>query len=329
MAAPNLKSSNPSTAATVRGQEFTCPIRYEIVAPERIKGSQHEVYRLWIPAQVKRVRAVIVVPDYATDRAIYFSDELGYRQFAERMDFALLAYRIFDEDADATRDAATMDMLSALEILGKRSGHPELAFACLIPIGLSWGGRCAAAIALSVPDRTLGFVPLHQTLTFKEIAGAQHKAAFFQVPGLCETAQLEEFHSHASPDLEGTDATPVVLACNAHGAIHAGFILPGGRHAAVEKPGFLMQWITVITELRIPSPLSFDQIPKLKALARESSWLGTYEYEHHWKPEGEFDHFEIKSVSIVPCAEYKGDPGTAHWLPNETMAKAWKAKMGF
>jgi len=31
------------------------------------------------------------VPDYATDRAIYFSEDLGYRQFAERMDFALLA----------------------------------------------------------------------------------------------------------------------------------------------------------------------------------------------------------------------------------------------
>jgi hypothetical protein len=134
----------------VASKEYTHPIGYEIWAPKELKGSKTETYRLWIPDKVEKVRAVIVVPDYATDRAIYFSEDLGYRQFAERMDLALLAYRVFNEDTDATRDEATQDMRLALEALAETSGHPELAFASFIPTGLSWGARCAMAIALSV-----------------------------------------------------------------------------------------------------------------------------------------------------------------------------------
>jgi len=31
----------------------------------------------------------------------------------------------------------------------------------------------------------------------------------------------------------------------------------------------------------------------------------------------------------MPFADFKGDPAKANWLPNETIAKAWKAKMGY
>ncbi len=73
----------PPSKTVVAGQEYTHPIRYEIWAPKEVKKSTNEVFRVWIPEQVKQVRAVIVVPDYSTDRAIYFSEELGYWQFAE------------------------------------------------------------------------------------------------------------------------------------------------------------------------------------------------------------------------------------------------------
>ena len=328
--------AQPTNAVTplkssVAGQEYTHPIRYEIWFPKEANKSTKEVYRVWIPEKVKQVRAVIIVPDYQNDREMYFSENLGYRQFAERMEFALMAYRIFNEDSDKTRDEATKDMLLALVSIAKTSGHPELAHASLIPTGLSWGGRCATAIALSVPERTIGFVPLHQTLTFKEISESAHKEAFFQVPGLCETAQFEESHSHdpKDPSLEASDGIPVALACNAKGAIHAGFINPGCNHPIVKAPEFIMQWITAITRKRLPSPLTFDKAPSLTPLARESGWLGTFDYEHHWEPDGKFDRFEIKSAAIVPFAQFKGDPGTAHWLPDEALAKAWKAKMGF
>ena len=61
----------------------------------------------------------------------------------------------------------------------------------------------------------------------------------------------------------------------------------------------------------------------------ESAWIGTYEYEHNWDAEKKVEHFQLKSVTIAPFAEFKGDPAAANWLANEALAKAWKAKMGF
>ena len=319
----------PPKKPAVAGKEYTHPIRYEIWAPKEVKKSTNEVFRVWIPAKLKLVRAVIAVPIYSTDKAIYFSEELGYRQFAEKMGFALMAYRIFNEDSDKTRDEATKEMLAALASIAQTSGHPELAHACLIPTGLSWGGRCAMAIALSVPERTIGFVPLHCTLTFKEISESAHKAAFFKVPGLCETVEFEQYYDPKRPPFEATDTGLAVRACNALGALQASYIFPGAKHTDVKNHEFIRQWITVVTAKRLPSPLKFDQAPELKAISRESGSIGTYDYDHNWDPEKKCEHFKLKSVTITPFAGFKGDPATANWLPDETLAKAWKAKMGF
>ena len=323
------QETNLPPKPSVAGQEYTHPIRYEIWAPKEVKKSTNEVFRVWIPAEVKQVRAVIIVPDYSTDRAIYFSEELGYRQFAEKMDFALMVYRVFNEDSDKTRDEATKEMLLALESVARTSGHPELAHAGLLPTGLSWGGRCAMAIALSVPERTIGFVPLHCTLTFKEISESAHKEAFFKVPGLCETVEFEQYYDKKRPPFEATDTGLAVRACNALGALQASYIFPGSKHNDVKNHEFIWQWITYITEKRLPSPLTFNKAPEMKPMPRESGWIGTYDYDHQWDAEKKVEHFHAKSVTITPFAEFKGDPATANWLPDEALAKAWKAKMGF
>jgi hypothetical protein len=324
-----LAFSSVAHAQSVAGKEYTHPIGYEIWAPKEVKGSKTENYQLWIPNKVQKVRAVIVVPDYTTDRAIYFSEDLGYRQFAERMDFALLAYRVFNEDTDATRDAATKDMLLALESMGAQSGHLELRFSSLIPTGLSWGARCAMAIALSLPERTIGFVPLHCTLTFKEISESAHSEAFFKVPGLCETVEFDKYYDKTKPPFEATDTGLAVHSCNRLGALHASYIFPGARHPEVKEHEFIWQWITFITAQRLPATLTFDNAANLRPISRESGWIGTYDYEHQWNATEKYEHFQVKSVSIMPFADFKGDPAKANWLPNETIAKAWKAKMGY
>jgi hypothetical protein len=324
-----VTAQSAPSSLPVPGKEYTHPIRYEIWAPKEVKKSTNEVFRVWIPEKVKQVRAVIVVPLYSTDKAIYFSEDLGYRQFAEKMDFALMAYRIFNEDSDKTRDEATKEMLLALESVAKQSGHPELAYASLLPTGLSWGGRCAMAIALSAPERTIGFVPLHCTLTFKEISESAHKEAFFKVPGLCETVEFEQYYDPKRPPYEATDTGLAVCACNALGALQASYIFPGSKHNDVKSHEFIWQWITCITEKRLPSPLTFDKAPELKPIPRESGWIGTCDYDHQWDAEKKYEHFRLKSVAITPCADFKGDPATANWLPSEALAKAWKEKMGF
>ena len=319
----------PPKLSVVAGQEYTHPIQYEIWAPKEVKKSTNELFKVWIPEKVKMVRAVIVVPDYSTDRAIYFSEDLGYRQFAEKMGFALMTYRVFNEDSDNTRDEATSDMLSALSSISKISGHPELSYASFIPTGLSWGGRCAMAIALSVPERTIGYVPLHCTLTFDEISPSAHKDAFFKVPGLCETVEFEQYYDPKRSAFEATNTGLAVHACNTLGALQASYIFPGSKHNDVKDHEFIWQWITIVTGKRLPSPLKFDKTPELKPILRESGWIGTYNYDHQWDAEQKWEHFQLKSVTITPFKKFKGDPAKANWLPNETLAKAWKAKMGF
>jgi hypothetical protein len=64
-------------------------------------------------------------------------------------------------------------------------------------------------------------------------------------------------------------------------------------------------------------------------MPRESGWIGTCDYDPHWDAGKKVEHFQLKSVTVTSFADFKGDPGTAHWLPDEATAKAWKAKMGF
>ena len=136
------------------------------------------------------------------------------------------------------------------------------------------------AIALSLPERTICFVPLHCTLTFQEISASAHKQAFFKVPGLCETVEFEKYYDNTKPPFEATDTGLAVHACNGLGALQASYIFPGAKHPDVKAHEFIWQWITFITEQRLPATLTFDKARDLKPIARESGWIGTYVYEH-------------------------------------------------
>lgn len=41
------------------------------------------------------------------------------------------------------------------------------------------------------------------------------------------------------------------------------------------------------------------------------------------------DFGTIEKVESADATEFKGDPSKASWLPNEALAKARKAKMGY
>jgi hypothetical protein len=120
-------------------------------------------YTLWIPEGVTNVRGIILTQNYHAGMDIYTSDKLGYRDLARKYNLAIMVGQVINlTTADAEK--ARNDLLNnALPDLAAKSGHPEIKYACFIPMGLSWGGDTACYLTSVMPERIITYVPLHST----------------------------------------------------------------------------------------------------------------------------------------------------------------------
>jgi len=126
--------------------------------------------------------------------------------------------------------------------------------------------------------------------------------------------------------LKRRDTGLAVHACNALGTLHASYIVPGAKHPDVKEHEFIWQWITFITEQRLPSALTLTSTGT--QTDRPRIWL---DRPGPTTPpidgEGNPLYVELHQF-ITPLADFKGDPAQANWLPND-LAKGWKVNSGY
>jgi hypothetical protein len=125
---------------------------------------------VFVPASVRRVRAVAVFIDREYDRYMY--DDRDWRTMCSQAACALLRLGLPNNDSappdsQRVRNAAIggdSAVFTALRLAAARTGHPELQQVGLVFFGLSASGNFGLTFASLHPERTIAVVRYHSHL---------------------------------------------------------------------------------------------------------------------------------------------------------------------
>jgi len=119
-------------------------------------------FELWLPESAPAVRGVAIVLDGINVDGRHFAGRAQWQAFARDHSLALVAC-YFKSDDLSLRTYCEADhgggqaLLSALDVLGKASRHPELSTAPIMIMGFSAGGQFSYSFACFCPTRVIGF----------------------------------------------------------------------------------------------------------------------------------------------------------------------------
>src|SRR3984893_17501626 len=273
------------------------------------------IYTLWLPDNIKTVRAVIVhqhgasIP--AAQAGATSAYDLHWQALAKKWSCVLLgpSYRVLNDAIDLTpggaelwfdpRQGSERAFLRALDEFATKSGHAEIATVPWCLWGHSGGGIWANVMSILHPDRVLAaFLRSGTAAMFRsrpEFIQPDVPAAVYEIPtmvnfGVGERGNRPWDGSIATFQEYRGQGAPIGIAPDPR----TGHFCGDARYLAI--PFFdacLQMRLTEWSKILRPVDLS-------------SAWLAT--------PFGD---------TAMPAAECKGDPNKAAWLPNEATAKIW------
>jgi poly(3-hydroxybutyrate) depolymerase len=258
-------------------------------------------FRLWYPADVSVVQAVIVlVPGSNGDGRPEAADP-AWQAFATRHKLALVGVHLTDkqhpqsfieEYANVSKGSgqAFLDVLTSLAATSK---HSELANAPLLLWGMSAGGEFNYEFTAWKPDRVVAFVVNKGGIYYTALAS---KAAR-DVPGMLYIG---------GKDLESrVDVITGLFAVNRRsGALWALAEEPTAAHIVGRSKDLTLRFFEDVLPLRIaPSGGA------LRAIDEKSGFLG-----------------DFKTRTFAAATAPAANPQTS-WLPTERVARAWQAML--
>jgi len=273
-------------------------------------------YTLWIPDGVKTIRGVIVHQHgagmTASTEGSTAAYDLHWQALAKKWDCALLgpSYHVLN-DGDLgpagseywfdPRRGSDKVFLKALEDLGAKSGHSELAIVPWALWGHSAGAGWADVMATLHPERVVGIYYRSGAALVWNYKPAEYPpvpipATAYSIPRMC-TAGVKE--GGLTKILRATFRTYRSKCAP------AGFASdPRTGHECGDSRYFAIPFLDACLAMRLPQKGSRDQT--LRPVDMSKAWLAPLG--------GDF---------AVPAVEYKGDLKESVWLPNEAVAKAW------
>lgn len=286
-------------------------VRKTLYAHETAKGR----FRMFLPPGVAHYRSVLffVAPPTVEARGFVNGERLtvpnppsaealvrlndqatGLRDWAlqhavDRYGTALLGANL---NLPATPQTAT-DILQTLTEIAGQSGHPELAQAPLILVGMSFGGCFAYDLTRAHSARVIGFI------TQKGGCLAFDGRTARDVPGY--------FFIGETDLAENDNITQVFENNRKQGAVWGFASEPGVGHMAVRDIDLLTNWIDTVVHLRLPASAPPGSTVTLNAVNEASGWLG-----------------DRQTFAIAEFAQYGGDPLKASWLPTMQTARDWQ-----
>jgi hypothetical protein len=273
------------------------------------------IYTLWLPDNIKTVRAVIVhqhgasIP--AAQAGAISAYDLHWQALAKKWNCALLgpAYQVRNDAIDLTpggaelwfdpRQGSDRVFLQALNEFATKSGHPEIATAPWCLWGHSGGGIWANVMSILHPDRVLAaFLRSGTAAMFRskhEFAQPEVPPAVYEIPTMVNFG-IGERGNHP---WEGSIAT--FEEYRAQGAPIGFAPDPRTGHFCGDSRYLAIPFFDACLQMRLTE---WNKI--LRPADMSSAWLAT--------PFGD---------TAMPAAEFKGDTNKAAWLPNEALAKIW------
>ena len=273
------------------------------------------VYTLWIPDNIKTVRAVIVhqhgasIP--AAQAGATSAYDLHWQALAKKWNCALLgpSYHVLNDAIDLTpggaelwfdpRQGSDRVFLRALDEFATKSGHAEITTVPWCLWGHSGGGIWANVMSILHPDRVLAaFLRSGTAAMFRsrrEFTQPEVPPAIYEIPtivnfGIGERGNRPWDGSIATFEEYRAQGAPIGFAPD-----------PRTGHFCGDSRYLAIPFFDACLQMRLTE---WNKI--LRPVDLSSAWLAT--------PFGD---------TAMPAAEFKGDPNKAAWLPNEAMAKIW------
>jgi hypothetical protein len=268
--------------------------------------SPNGAMRVWIPDGAPTVRGIILYINYgytgdgpglADVRDITTNNE--WQAFCRNAGFALIGTRQMNPDTVGRDDDA---MNVGFTRLAAISGHPELSYAPVAPLGMSNGGASAYNYNAFYPPRTICFTTNKAgTNEIKALSSAA-----LNTPGVliesenncnCDDGQLTNFQTNRSA-----------------GALFGFLDEPQFTHQDGHSANFIMKFYYNMIEQRTPPNLfPLAHVLPLTTFPETSGWLGD---NSTWKN---------AIMTIADYASYTGDKQAASWMPDADSAFLWRA----
>jgi pimeloyl-ACP methyl ester carboxylesterase len=280
-------------------------------------------YTVWIPAEVKTLRGVVVHQHGCGEGSCKSGQtgafDLHWQALALKHHCALLA-PVFEqpEKADCQkwcdpRNGSAASFQRALADLGKLSAHPELATVPWALWGHSGGGHWAGGLTLLYPDRVVAAWLRSGVPPVTAVEGRPQpytvSAAARQVPIMCNLGTKE-----GVTDKEGRFAGvwPGVelfyRALRAERGLTAVSIDPLSSHDVGNQRYLAIPWLDHFLTARLPA----EPNQPLKALSHDSGWVAP------------LNAGAAEVTAPVLVSKYTSDDwGNTVWLPSESLAEAW------
>jgi hypothetical protein len=288
-----------------------------VYPPSTTKGELQlgAVYTLWIPDDIKTVRAVIVhqhgasIP--AAQAGATSAYDLHWQALAKKWNCVLLgpSYRVLNDAIDLTpggaelwfdpRQGSDLVFLRALDEFATKSGHAEIATVPWCLWGHSGGGIWANVMSILHPERVVAaFLRSGTAVMFRsrqEFIQPEVPPAIYEIPTMVNFGVGER----GNRPWEGSIAT--FQEYRAQGAPIGFAPDPRTGHFCGDSRYLAIPFFDACLQMRLTE---WSKI--LRPVDLSSAWLAT--------PFGD---------TAMPAAEFKGDPSKAAWLPNGATAKIW------
>jgi len=293
-------------------------VRYE--AANESGGLAYGVnYTIWIPPEVKSLRGIIVhqhgCGEGSCKSGLTGAYDLHWQALARKHACALLAPS-YEQPQEAEcqlwcdpRNGSDAAFQRCLVDLGRQSEHPELDSLPWALWGHSGGGHWAGGMVLLHPKRVAAAwlrsgVPLLQPNPRRPtIQPHTLPDAALKVPVMCNlgtqegvTVQDGRFAGVWPP------CETFFQAVRGRGGLVAVAVDPLTSHECGNQRYLAIPWLDACLSARLPK----NHSELLRDMPTDHAWLAN--------PTG---------PTAVPAAQFRGDPLTAAWLPNESIARRW------
>ena len=278
------------------------------------------IHTLWIPPGVKTLRGVIVhqhgCGEGSCRSGLTGAFDLHWQALARKHDCALLAPSYEQPEKEECqlwcdpRNGSDAVFQRCLADLAKQTGHPELATVPWALWGHSGGGHWAGGMLLTHPDRVAAVwlrsgVPLLAADPKRpQIKPHELPAAALAVPMMCNPGTKEGVTVKDGRFANVWPANETFFkAVRSQGGLIGVAVDPLTAHECGNQRYLAIAWLDACLATRLPETSGGP----LRAMPAEAAWLAP-----------------LGGTEAVPAAEYQGDATQAIWLPNETVARAWK-----
>lgn len=284
-------------------------------------------YRIYVPPAIETPRIKGVVFFYGGsggDWRIRAGDPI-WQDAVRSLGFALICadangYSAIGSNAAQAQTALTNILAAA----ATATGHAELVNVPIVSTGVSLGGFSSTKWACFNPSRVIGIAAqrgAETSLTSQQMSQASRNVHTLIVPGSFDTnaitkpvllrAEFNKWRGSSNPT--GRAAWAVDW-----GSYHDPF---------VKNQSWAMSWswLAESVALRYPANTVPSTTPGnpilLNTIPLESGWLGHQAFVPPDTTGADYSPFD----QIAPYDQYIGDKNVASWLPNETLARVYRA----